>query len=62
MNTNTVINNDNLELCVGQDKIIGPEPVSGNNVIFEWRFDNGTTNDVISSDRLLNLTDLQLAR
>jgi gliding motility-associated-like protein len=61
IDTNTIINNDNLELCVGQDKTIGPEPVSGNNVVFEWRFDNGTTNDIISSDRLLNLTDLQLA-
>ena len=29
-------------------------------MVFEWRFDNGTTNDIISSDRLLNLTDLQL--
>ena len=24
---NEVINNENLQLCVGQDKTIGPEPV-----------------------------------
>ncbi|WP_405607592.1 T9SS type B sorting domain-containing protein [Polaribacter sp. Asnod1-A03] len=56
--TNNVINNQDLQFCIGDNKIIEPESVSGSNITYEWFFDNGTTNAVIATTQNLELTNL----
>ena len=58
--SSTIVNNQDLELCVGENKIIGPEPVTGDNVQYEWSFNDGTNTSIISTDRLLILNNLDL--
>ena len=41
--TNTVVNNQDLQSCIGQDKVITPESITGKNVNYIWTFDDGTT-------------------
>jgi gliding motility-associated-like protein len=53
---NSVINNQDLEFCAGQNKKIESEPVAGTDATYEWTFDDGTTASVInrSKDLVLN--------
>jgi gliding motility-associated-like protein len=57
--TGNIINNEDLQFCVGDDKTIIPETVTGNNISYEWTFDNGTATNVISTDTELVLRNLQ---
>ena len=59
--TNTSINNQDLEFCTGQNKTIIPETVSGTNKTYEWAFDDGTTSNIITNDEQLVLTNLTVA-
>ena len=57
--TNQIINNQNLQFCVGESKTIEPEAVSGSNITYEWSLNNGTTTTTIATTKnlpLLNLT------
>ena len=44
-----VVNNQDLKYCIGQDKIINPETITGKDINYLWTFDNGTTLTTISS-------------
>ncbi|MGK0412531.1 MAG: gliding motility-associated-like protein [Polaribacter sp.] len=57
--TGNIINNEDLQFCVGDDKTIIPETVTGNNISYEWTFNNGTATNVISTDTELVLRNLQ---
>ena len=57
--TGNIINNEDLEFCVGQDKTIIFEDVEGDSPSFEWTFNNGTITEVVSTIKELVLTDLQ---
>jgi len=56
-----VINNQDLEFCIGENKTLAPETISGNNRTYEWTFDNGTNTSVVSSDQNLVLTNISPA-
>jgi gliding motility-associated-like protein len=56
--TNNSVNNQDLQFCIGQDKIIKPAVIDGTNVNYEWTFDDGTTISEISSSP--TITDLTL--
>ncbi|OSY88386.1 hypothetical protein WH52_06400 [Tenacibaculum holothuriorum] len=55
---NTVVNNQTIQLCVGDSKTIAPDPVTGNNVDYLWSFNNGTTTTTVSNTINLVLTNL----
>jgi len=58
---NSVSNNQDLEFCAGQSKIIKSEPVVGTNVTYEWTFDDGTgttTPSVIQTNKDLVLSNM----
>ena len=56
--TNQEINDQDLEFCVGDNKTIVPETVLGNNITYEWTFDNGTTTSPVSNTSSLTLNNL----
>ena len=56
--TGNIVNNQNLQFCIGQDKIIKPAVVPGTGINYEWTFDDGTTISEISSSS--TITDLTL--
>ena len=56
--TNSVVNNQDLQFCNGQNKTIRPAEVQGININYEWTFDDGTTKREISSSA--TITDLIL--
>ncbi|WP_435414737.1 PKD domain-containing protein, partial [Polaribacter aestuariivivens] len=56
--TNTAINNQDLKFCIGQDKTIVSEIVTGSGITYEWNFDNGTRISSVSSDKDLSLTNI----
>ena len=56
--TNSAVNNQNLQLCIGQSKTISPAEVQGININYEWTFNDGTTKTEISSSS--TITDLIL--
>ncbi|PQJ82207.1 T9SS type B sorting domain-containing protein [Polaribacter glomeratus] len=61
--TNSVVNNENLQYCIGQDKTITPATIAGTNVNYTWIFNNGTTSTTLSSSstqRKLELTNISL--
>ncbi|WP_439130954.1 T9SS type B sorting domain-containing protein [Polaribacter sp.] len=58
--TNEVINDKNLKYCIGDSKIIIPEPVTGNNVQYEWSFLNGINTVFLQSSETLTLSNLDL--
>jgi len=63
--TNTVVNNQDLQYCIGQNKTIEPENISGTEINYLWTFEDGINPLVaISSsatDRNLALTNISLA-
>lgn len=61
--TDLVINNQNLQFCIGDNKTITPDEVTGQTPpTYKWEFDNGTTTIEIPSSApnySLELTNLQ---
>ncbi|MEE9407216.1 MAG: T9SS type B sorting domain-containing protein [Polaribacter sp.] len=58
--TNQTINDEDLQFCVGDNKTIIPDTVTGATPpTFKWEFDDGTTTTVISTIANLPLTNLQ---
>ncbi|WP_299053494.1 T9SS type B sorting domain-containing protein [uncultured Polaribacter sp.] len=58
--TNETINNQDLKFCVGENKVIVPDPVTGATTpSYKWEFDNGTTTTVIATVPNLTLNNLQ---
>jgi gliding motility-associated-like protein len=47
--TDAVVNNQDLQLCIGQDKTIIPETISGTNILYTWTFNDETSVTTISS-------------
>lgn len=60
-NNNNAINNQTLELCIGDNLNIQPESVTGNNITYKWVFDDGTTSTEIANTANLTINNLQLA-
>ena len=61
--TNEIVNNQNLQFCIGQDKLIKPAAVSGTDINYEWSFNNGTsTTEISSSPTTTDLTLIDLKR
>ncbi|MDY0779916.1 T9SS type B sorting domain-containing protein [Tenacibaculum sp. IB213877] len=56
--TNEVINNQDLQYCIGESINISPETVTGSNINYEWTFDNGSTITAISNTSNLTLNNL----
>ena len=54
--TNELINNQNLEFCIGDNKTIIPENITGNNITHEWFFNDSTT--PLQTTKNLTLTNL----
>ncbi|WP_439128810.1 PKD domain-containing protein, partial [Polaribacter sp.] len=61
VDADVVINNQDLEFCIGQDKTIAPETISGSNVTYEWTFDNGTNTTVEANTPNLILNNISTA-
>ncbi len=63
--TGTSINNQNLQLCIGDSKIISPDVLTGvTNENYIWSFDDGTTTNIISNSptvRDLTLTNIDFS-
>ncbi|MCH3883245.1 PKD domain-containing protein, partial [Tenacibaculum aquimarinum] len=60
--TNQVINNQTVQYCLLEDVIIQPEPVTaqtGTTIDYEWTFDDGATNSVVSTTTDLTLNNIQ---
>jgi gliding motility-associated-like protein len=55
---NSVINNQDLEFCAGQNKRIESEPVAGTNATYEWTFDDGTNANIIQTTKDLVLSNI----
>ena len=63
--TNTVVNNQDLQYCIGQNKTIEPENISGTEINYLWTFEDGinplVTISSSATDRNLALTNISLA-
>lgn len=57
--TNEVVNDQELQYCIGQTKVISPQDISGTGQVYEWTFNNGTSTSTISSSE--TITDLTLS-
>ena len=57
---NSVSNNQDLEFCAGQSKIIESEPVVGTSVTYEWTFDDGTGTTTTNPSVIQRTEDLFL--
>jgi len=57
-NNGIVINNLDLELCIGQNKEIAPDPVIGP-ATYKWTFDDGTTTTTLAITSMLILNNIQ---
>jgi gliding motility-associated-like protein len=55
---NSVINNQDLEFCAGQNKRIESEPVVGTNATYEWTFDDGANANIIQTTKDLVLSNI----
>ncbi|MCG1035436.1 T9SS type B sorting domain-containing protein [Polaribacter sargassicola] len=49
ISTDEVINNQDLQFCIGDNKTIEPEDIVGINILYTWTLDNGTSVTTISS-------------
>jgi gliding motility-associated-like protein len=56
--TNEILNNQNIQYCIGESVEISSEAITGTNISYEWTFDNGTTNSVVSTQPTLTLNNL----
>ncbi|MDG2193846.1 MAG: hypothetical protein P8K77_03130, partial [Polaribacter sp.] len=57
--TDQVINNQDLEFCIGQTKTITPEIVTGSNITHTWTFNDGITETTIGTTATLVLNNIQ---
>ena len=57
--TDQVINNQDLEFCIGETKTIAPEIVTGANITHTWTFNDGTTESTIGTTATLILNNIQ---
>ena len=57
--TDQVINNQDLDFCIGQTKTITPETVTGSNITYIWTFNDGTTESTIGTSATLALNNIQ---
>lgn len=57
--TGAVINNEDLQFCVGNDKTISPATITGSAITYSWTFDDGSGAATISNTQKLVLTNLQ---
>ena len=58
-NTNTTINNQDLRLCIGQDRTIVSETITGSNITYSWTFNAGFGFVEIADTKDLTLNNLQ---
>lgn len=57
---NNVVNNLDINLCIGESITITPENISSNNTpVYEWMFDNGSGKTKISDTAVLALNNLE---
>ncbi|WP_397446068.1 T9SS type B sorting domain-containing protein [Polaribacter sp. R77954] len=61
VNTNNTINNQDVQFCIGDNKTIISEEVTGNNITYSWTFDDGSGFVEISNSKDLVLTNLQFS-
>lgn len=59
--TNLVLNNQTISFCTGDNKILVPDNIIGNNITYEWSFNNGSGPVVIATSQNLTLTNLTSA-
>jgi gliding motility-associated-like protein len=57
--TDNTVNNQDLQYCIGDNKTIVPDGVSGTFPTYKWEFDNGTTSSIIATTPTLTLNNLQ---
>lgn len=58
---NTVINNQDLEFCIGENKTIVSEAITGSNITYQWTFDNGTSISTLPNTKDLILNNVSTA-
>ena len=57
--TDNTVNNQDLQYCIGDNKTIVPDGISGTFPTYKWEFDNGTTSSIIATTPTLTLNNLQ---
>ncbi len=57
--TNNAINNQNVQFCIGENKTIVSEEITGDNITYSWTFNNGNGFVEIADTKNLELTNLQ---
>ncbi|WP_026775181.1 T9SS type B sorting domain-containing protein [Polaribacter sp. Hel_I_88] len=62
--TNEVLNDQNLQYCVGEDRVLQTEAVNGSNIIYSWTFTDSTDIPIditpSTNPETLTLTNLQV--
>ncbi|MFY7669453.1 hypothetical protein ACOSP6_00060, partial [Tenacibaculum sp. MEBiC06402] len=56
--TNEILNNQNIQYCIGESIEISSEAITGTNISYEWTFNDGTTSSVVSTQPTLTLNNL----
>ncbi|MFY0604037.1 MAG: PKD domain-containing protein, partial [Flavobacteriaceae bacterium] len=59
--TGETITNQTLQYCIGENKTLTPDAVTGTGITYEWNFDDGTGPVVVSTDPSLTLTGITTA-
>jgi gliding motility-associated-like protein len=59
--TGQTINNQTLQYCVGDSKTLTPDAVVGNNITYEWTFDDGSGPTFLTDTQSLTLTNMTAA-
>jgi len=57
---NEPINNKDLQYCIGESILLESEPLTGNNIIYNWTFNDGVTTTPIGNSASLNLPNLNV--
>ncbi|MEQ6122717.1 hypothetical protein AAON49_00785, partial [Pseudotenacibaculum sp. MALMAid0570] len=57
--TGQLINDQDLEYCIGETKTLGPSAITGTSITYEWTFDDGTGEVVVATTQNLTLTNIQ---
>ena len=57
----SVINDEDLAFCIGQNKTIIPASISGTGATYAWSFDDGTSTGVIQNTKNLILNNLAIS-
>ncbi|TCP26819.1 gliding motility-associated-like protein [Tenacibaculum skagerrakense] len=56
--TNEILNNQNIQYCIGESVEISSEAITGTNIQYEWTFDDGISSSVVSTQPTLTLNNL----